>query len=206
MTVRKKVPVPLNNGVTATFVTFDFDHSKDDHIALLFKGWDSPTDTPLVRIHSECLTGDVFGSERCDCHAQLHEAIDTMSVTGGVLLYLRQEGRGIGLKAKLDAYDLQINHGMDTFEANRALGHTDDGRDYAIAAEMLKALNIPSVRLLTNNPQKVSSLMDAGIDVQAIQPTVVHVTQTNEGYLDTKIRHGHNISLLSSALRKTAGK
>lgn len=195
MPVRKQVPVPLNNGVTANFVTFDFNENGDgDHIAVLFGAWDTQT-APLVRIHSECLTGDVFGSERCDCHAQLHEAMDTMSDIGGILLYLRQEGRGIGLKAKIDAYDLQINQGMDTFEANRALGHQEDARQYDVAAEMLLALNVRRICLLSNNPDKARALRDAGIDVVAVRPTVVHVTQANEQYLNTKVQYGHSIKV-----------
>ena len=190
MSVHKKVPVPLENGVTATFVTFDFATPEKDHIALVFPGWDK-TDTPLVRIHSECLTGDVFASLRCDCHAQLHEAIDTMSKDGGIILYLRQEGRGIGLKAKLDAYDLQIRDDLDTYEANLALGQPEDMRDYGVAVQMLNDLDIPKVRLLTNNPEKAASLRTHGIEVSEIQRTAVHETPDNQPYLDAKLRHGH---------------
>ncbi len=190
MSVHKKVPVPLENGVTATFVTFDFATPEKEHIALLFPGWDS-SPVPLVRIHSECLTGDVFASMRCDCHAQLHEAIDTMTKDGGIILYLRQEGRGIGLKAKLDAYDLQIRDDLDTYEANLALGKPEDMRDYSVAAQMLKDLDIPKVRLLTNNLDKANSLRANEIEVSEIQRTTVHKTSANHDYLDAKLRHGH---------------
>ena len=111
---------------------------------------------PLIRPHSECLTGDVFGSQRCDCGAQLREAIERIAEAGGYLLYLRQEGRGIGLYDKLDAYLLQ-DEGLDTYEANLALGHAEDERDYTVAAQMLRALGLPMVALLSNNPTRPPS-------------------------------------------------
>lgn len=190
MSIHKKVPVPLANGVTATFVTFDFPQGEPEHIALLFPGWDKTT-SPLVRLHSECLTGDVFESRRCDCYAQLHETIDAMSKDGGILLYLRQEGRGIGLKAKLDAYDLQINSQLDTYQANVALGFAEDLRDYTVAANMLKDLEVSHVRLLTNNPEKVASLRAHGIQVTEVRRTQVHETTDNHDYLEAKQRGGH---------------
>ena len=116
---------------------------------------------PLVRLHSECLTGDVFGSQRCDCGPQLREAIERITERGGYVLYLRQEGRGIGLYAKLDAYALQ-DAGLDTYQANLALGHAEDERDYTPAAQMLLALGASRVALLTNNPDKVEQLRDLG--------------------------------------------
>lgn len=189
MAIHRRVPVPLES-VTATFVSFDIPSDDRDHVAVLFPGWDR-TDTPLARIHSECLTGDVFSSQRCDCHAQLHEAMDMMTAQGGILLYLRQEGRGIGLKAKLDAYDIQIREGLDTYAANVALGHGEDLRSYEIAAQMLKDLGVSKIRLLTNNPAKIDSLQNAGIVIAETVRTAVHATNSNKSYLAAKRRHGH---------------
>ncbi len=120
---------------------------------------------PLVRPHSECLTGDVFGSQRCDCGPQLREAVERIADAGGFLLYLRQEGRGIGLYAKLDAYALQ-DAGLDTYEANLALGHGADERDYTVAAQMLHALGVGEVGLLSNNPDKADQLEALGVRVR----------------------------------------
>ena len=151
-------------------------------------------DPPLVRLHSECLTGDVFGSQRCDCGPQLREAVERISDTGGYLLYLRQEGRGIGLYDKLDSYVLQ-DLGMDTFEANLALGHDEDERDYSAAAQMLVALGVDSLTLLTNNLDKVRQLRSHGIDVANQLPTALHLRRDNERYLRAKARGGHTLDL-----------
>ncbi|MGX8909096.1 GTP cyclohydrolase II [Streptomyces netropsis] len=142
-------------------------------------------DEPLVRIHSECFTGDVLGSTRCDCGSQLDEALRRLLDEGGVLLYLRQEGRGIGLYNKLDAYLLQ-DRDVDTYEANRMLGRGADERDYEVAAQMLLALGLPRVRLLTNNPDKVGQLVTHGITVTAVEPTAVHLTPDSARYLRAK--------------------
>jgi GTP cyclohydrolase II len=182
-------------------VSFDFEGHETEDIALLFPGWDKGGDV-LVRVHSECLTGDVFGSHRCDCNGQLNEAIDRMAVEGGILIYLRQEGRGIGLYNKLDAYKLQIEEGQDTFEANLHLGLPEDARDYKIASDMLKELGVSSIWLLTNNPDKVRALEEAGIAVYAIMPTGVHVTDDNVSYLSVKKQHGHTIG---SIVKKARG-
>ena len=150
---------------------------------------------PLVRLHSECLTGDLFGSRRCDCGPQLHEAVTLMSGTGGVLLYLRQEGRGIGLYAKLDAYVLQ-DAGLDTYDANVALGYDADQRDYTVAAQMLQALGLRRVALLSNNPDKAEQLTRLGITVSERVPTGVHVSDSNVHYLAAKARRGaHTLDL-----------
>jgi GTP cyclohydrolase II len=152
-------------------------------------------DPVLVRIHSECLTGDVLGSVRCDCGRQLNEALDRIQKKGwGALLYLRQEGRGIGLHAKIQAYHLQ-DEGADTLEANLMLGLPADARNYRIAAEMLSALKVEAVNLLSNNPDKENQLSEHGIKVVDRTPWVVGVGDDNRGYLQTKAnRMGHDIS------------
>jgi GTP cyclohydrolase II len=147
---------------------------------------------PLVRLHSECLTGDVFGSLKCDCGPQLRAALDLIAAAGGgILLYLRQEGRGIGLANKLRAYALQ-DRGLDTVEANRRLGFADDARDYGMAAAMLRALGIESVRLLTNNPAKMRGLEEAGITVIERVGHHMPANPHNADYLEVKRRKsGH---------------
>ena len=137
-----------------------------------------------VRIHSECMTGDVFASRRCDCGAQLVAALSHFREKGGVLIYLRQEGRGIGLVEKLRAYNLQ-DEGLDTFEANVARGHTPDARDYGVAVQILEALDVNSVGLLTNNPDKFKALKAAGLDVERV-PVAVDSHEDNEAYLKAK--------------------
>jgi GTP cyclohydrolase II len=153
----------------------------------------NPLKTPLVRMHSECLTGDIFGSKRCDCGEQLDAALKMIGQEGGVLLYLRQEGRGIGLINKLKAYQLQ-DSGLDTAAANVHLGFPEDGRNYLMAIEMLKQLNISKIRLLTNNPLKVNALEKHGIEIEARIPIVIKPQTENEFYLQTKkMRMGHLI-------------
>jgi GTP cyclohydrolase II len=187
---RTEVVVPLRfadgYATTARVITFDGLVDGREHLAL---GLGTPPTVPLVRPHSECLTGDVFGSERCDCGAQLREAVERISLAGGYLLYLRQEGRGIGLYDKVDAYALQ-DRGLDTYEANLALGHEADERDYTVAAQMLQALDAPRVRLLSNNPDKAVQLTALGVTVCAQVPTAVHVSPANAGYLSAKARRG----------------
>jgi GTP cyclohydrolase II len=161
-----------------------------DHIALVIgKRDDTP---PVVRLHSECLTGDVLGSLKCDCGPQLHEALHQISdANWGVLLYLRQEGRGIGLINKLRAYALQ-DQGFDTVDANTRLGFAVDARDFAVAANMLRLMNISSVQLLTNNPQKVAGLEAEGIAIIERLPLQIVANAHNIGYLETKRdRTGH---------------
>jgi GTP cyclohydrolase II len=150
---------------------------------------------PLVRVHSQCLTGDVFGSLRCDCRAQLEMALSMIAEAGaGILLYEQQEGRGIGLMAKLQAYALQ-DQGLDTVEANERLGFKSDLREYALPGEVLKALEVSEVRLLSNNPEKVSALQAAGIKVVERVPCEPDVTTHSEFYLKTKKeRMGHLFS------------
>ncbi|MEV6970404.1 GTP cyclohydrolase II [Hamadaea sp. NPDC051192] len=184
-----KVPFRFPDGYTTTADVFTFTGLVDgkEHLAIGLGDYrDNPI--PLVRPHSECLTGDVFGSERCDCGPQLREAVEHIAQTGGFLLYLRQEGRGIGLYAKLDAYALQ-DAGLDTYAANRALGHGDDERDYTAAAQMLAALDATKIKLLTNNPDKVAQLEEAGITVDETLPTQVHLSTSNARYLRAKVDH-----------------
>lgn len=145
-----------------------------------------PGKAPLVRVHSQCLTGDVFTSERCDCRAQLELSLRKIAKDGsGIVLYLPQEGRGIGLLNKLKAYELQ-DQGLDTVEANRKLGFAPDSRDYDFAAEALKALGVRSVRLLSNNPDKVEQLEKAGVRVVERVPCRPRVSHHSRAYLRTK--------------------
>ncbi len=195
-TVRTQVRIPLRFGdgyaVTAEAVTFHGLVDGAEHIALILGG---TANTALVRLHSECLTGDAFGSMRCDCGPQLRESVERIADNGGVLLYLRQEGRGIGLYNKLDAYALQ-EQGLDTYEANLALGLPEDDRDYTAAAQMLDALGIDTIDLLTNNPDKARQLRSLGVTVRGTRPTHVHVTPDNLRYLHAKVdRTQHTIIL-----------
>ena len=164
-----------------------------DHVALTLGDMAGP-DPVLVRLHSECLTGDAFGSMRCDCGPQLDAAMGAIDEHGwGCLLYLRQEGRGVGLPAKIQAYNLQ-DKGADTLDANLMLGLPGDARDYRIAAEILRAIGVDRVCLLTNNPDKVGQLQALGIDVVEMVPLIVGVGDENRGYLATKVeRMGHTI-------------
>ena len=198
--IRRQVMIPLRflDGFTtpARVVTFDGLVDGLEHLALGLGPYAEPSQqnasaatVPLVRPHSECLTGDVFGSQRCDCGAQLREAVERIAEAGGYLLYLRQEGRGIGLYSKLDSYLLQ-DAGLDTYEANVALGHAEDERDYTVAAQMLEALQVERVALLINNPDKAAQLTRLGVTVTDQVPTRVHLSATNAGYLETKAGRG----------------
>jgi GTP cyclohydrolase II len=158
---------------------------RDEDAVALVMG-DIHSAPPLVRIHSQCLTGDVFGSLRCDCRQQLEMALSMIAEQGaGILIYEQQEGRGIGLMPKLQAYELQ-DSGLDTVEANERLGFRADHREFALPAEMLKALGVAQVRLLSNNPDKVSALEKAGIEVVERVPCEVPLSTHAEGYLQTK--------------------
>ena len=159
-------------------------HTEEGLVALVMG--DIHTKPPLVRIHSQCLTGDVFGSLRCDCRLQLELALKAISKEGaGILLYEQQEGRGIGLMAKLKAYELQ-DHGRDTVEANEELGFAADCRGYELPAEALKLLGVKKVRLMTNNPEKVAALESAGITVMERVSAEVEPQDSFAGYLKTK--------------------
>lgn len=166
-----------------------------EHIALVHGDVMGAEDLP-TRLHSECLTGDALGSLRCDCRDQLETALRTLaSMERGLLLYLRQEGRGIGLINKVRAYALQ-EQGLDTVDANRALGFRDDERDYSVAAHMLASLNVGSIQLMTNNPDKIRQLEQHGVRVSARVPHVMPANVHNHLYLETKAtRSGHLIDL-----------
>ena len=184
--------LPLDGLPETQIVAFRASDDGQEHVALLIGAFGG--EPPLVRLHSECLTGDVFGSLKCDCGPQLKEALRIIGAAGGgVLLYLRQEGRGIGLANKLRAYALQ-DRGLDTVEANQRLGFGDDERDYAHAAAMLRALGIDRVRLLTNNPAKVAGLAEAGIEVVERVAHHMEANPHNADYLATKRKKsGHLI-------------
>jgi len=177
-------------------VAFTPDARGDEHLAIVRGQVRDATEVPM-RIHSECLTGDVLGSLRCDCRDQLHGALEMLgTLPMGVLLYLRQEGRGIGLTNKIRAYALQ-DHGHDTVEANHLLGFGDDERDYRVAAEMLGALGVRSVRLMTNNPRKLDGLRAHGIPIAGRIPIVMPATRHNAQYLMTKQkRSGHWLGMV----------
>jgi GTP cyclohydrolase II len=164
-----------------------------EHVALVHGDVMGHEDVP-TRLHSECMTGDALGSLRCDCRDQLEAALRSLShLERGMLLYLRQEGRGIGLRNKIRAYQLQ-DRGLDTVEANRALGFRDDERDYGVAAHMIASLNVKSVRLMTNNPNKIQQLEQNGIKVAGRIPHVMPANEFNRFYLQTKaVRSGHYI-------------
>jgi len=205
-TIRTQVTMPLRfaDGFSTTARVFTFNGLADglEHVAFglgdrsgVFTPDAHPGPPPLVRPHSECLTGDVFGSQRCDCGAQLREAVELIAEAGGYLLYLRQEGRGIGLYAKVDAYALQ-DEGLDTYDANLALGYAADQRDYTVAAQMVRALGLTRVALLSNNPDKAAQLSRLGVAITDQVPTGVHLSATNAGYLATKAHRGaHTLDL-----------
>ena len=187
----EEVPLPTEHGsLRARAFTID----GHDHLGV-FAGSLDPAPAgpaPLVRVHSECLTGDVFGSHRCDCGEQLNQALDLIAEQGGAVIYLTgHEGRGIGLSNKLRAYALQ-DQGWDTVDANRELGFTDDARDYRAAATILRTLGLDRIRLLTNNPVKTASLEKLGITVEAVVPLEVAARPENTHYLTTKRERMHH--------------
>jgi len=192
---RISLKVGSNSDISAEMVSFNKLKSEKEHVALVFGQADENQKVPLIRIHSECLTGDVFHSSRCDCGEQLDEAINLMAAEGGVILYLRQEGRGIGLYNKIDAYKLQ-SEGMNTYQANNHLGFGDDLRDFTEAGQMLEALNISRLKLMTNNPIKVKALTDYGLIIEKEVNTSTHIKDGNEDYLKAKADNaGHKLDL-----------
>jgi 3,4-dihydroxy 2-butanone 4-phosphate synthase / GTP cyclohydrolase II len=167
--------------------------TKKEHLALCYGDWRNAKPV-LVRAHSECLTGDVFGSLRCDCQLQLNDAMQQIVEEGsGILIYLKQEGRGIGLVNKIKAYVLQ-DQGLDTFEANRELGFKDDHREYWVGAHILRDLGVKNIRLITNNPEKLADFEKFGINVQD-RVSSVHISDTNKNYVEAKkVQHNHLIA------------
>ena len=187
---RARLPVEAHENTH--IIAFRSPDDMREHVALIIGNRDASV--PLVRLHSECLTGDILGSLKCDCGPQLHEAMAEMATAGwGVLLYLRQEGRGIGLINKLRAYGLQ-DQGYDTVDANHRLGLPTEARDFGVAAQMLKLLHIPRIVLLTNNPHKVDILQAHGIDVTERRSLKIVANVHNAHYLATKkARTGHQL-------------
>lgn len=196
--------VPLAGGIEARFVAFRGGPALRDQVAVII-GAPDPDQPALVRLHSACLTGDLFGSLRCDCGDQLRKAVARLAAEGGgVLLYLDQEGRGIGISNKMRAYALQ-DEGFDTIDADAVLGFDADERRYELAAAILEALGLRRIRLMTNNPAKVEALRRAGIEIVARRPLVGLVTTENRNYLATKARRGgHMLDELLAGIEPTA--
>jgi GTP cyclohydrolase II len=190
--IAARAKLPVSASADAELVAFRSAADAADHVALIVGQRDGSA--PIVRLHSECLTGDVLGSLKCDCGPQLQEALAQIAGAGwGILLYLRQEGRGIGLVNKLRAYALQ-DQGFDTVDANIRLGFAVDSRDFAVAAQMLRLLAVEEMRLLTNNPEKVAGLETEGIRVTERLPLKIAANPHNAHYLDTKRdRTGHKL-------------
>ncbi len=192
---KSQIPTPYGSFEVVVFRTA----GGDEHLALT-RGDVAGAEDVLARVHSECFTGEVLNSLKCDCREQLDEAMRRVDAAGrGVIVYLRQEGRGIGLGNKIRAYALQ-ERGADTVEANRMLGFEDDGRSYEVAAEILRGLAVRSVVLMTNNPRKLEGLASAGIAVHRREPITIEPNAHNRAYLDTKReRMGHLIGDPESA-------
>jgi GTP cyclohydrolase II len=202
LTIHRAVCARVPTGV-GEFQLCLYTNNRDnkEHLALI-NGDVEDQHSVLVRVHSECFTGDVLGSQRCDCGEQLRRAMELIALEGrGVIVYLRQEGRGIGLAEKLRAYNLQ-DTGLDTVDANLALGHPVDERDYSMATAILKDLGVQSVRMITNNPQKITEMEIRGIKVEERIATLPTVYADNAAYLLTKIQrmnHLFNMDLFSFA-------
>jgi len=198
-------PLPTEYG-EFTAVAYENDVDRHQHVALVKGSW-RPDEPVLARVHSKCLTGDVFGSERCDCGPQLHAALKQISRAGkGVLLYLDQEGRGIGLVNKLRAYNLQ-DQGLDTAEANVRLGFKPDLRDYGIGAQILRDLGVGKMRLLTNNPKKIVGLEGYGLEVVERVPIEMPPSRSNRAYLKAKRdKLGHLLTLPEPAAARTTSR
>ena len=191
--------IPTRFGGEFRIIAFNNEIDHLLHIALV-KGDIIPEKPILVRVHSECMTGDIFGSLRCDCSEQLHTAMHMIDEEGsGVVLYMRQEGRGIGLVNKLKAYELQRTHGLDTVEANHELGFKGDLRDYGVGAQILVALGIKKMRLLTNNPKKIVGLEGYGLTVVEQVPIEILPNAYNKGYLECKkLKMGHILKFIET--------
>ncbi len=187
--------VPTEHAGEFTVIVYENDMDAYQHIAMI-KGQINPEEPVLVRVHSECMTGDIFGSMRCDCGDQLHRSMQMMDKAGaGVLLYIRQEGRGIGLVNKLKAYNLQ-DQGMDTVEANEKLGFKPDLRNYGIGAQVLVDLGVKKMRLITNNPKKMVGLQGYGLSVVDQVPMEIEANEHNRCYLECKkLKMGHLLNI-----------
>ncbi len=189
LTLQSHARVPLKLAHSSALYVYREDNHDSEHYAVLIGG--TLDAKPLVRLHSACFTGDCLGSLKCDCGPQLHHSLEALNEQGGILLYLSQEGRGIGLPNKIRAYHLQ-DQGFDTVEANLKLGFADDERDFRIGAEILKQLKVDEVRLLTNNPRKIQWLENEGIQVAERVPLKIPPNELNRDYLVTKARKsGH---------------
>lgn len=190
--IRKTKPAQLPTKFGRFKVIAYEDDSKKEHLAIIAGDVKGKSDV-IVRIHSQCITGDALGSLRCDCGEQLERSLKRIDREGGVLIYLAQEGRGIGLLNKIDAYTLQ-DKGADTVEANVKLGHAEDARDYSSAALMLKDLGVKSIKLLTNNPHKIDSIKKCGIIITERLSLIVPATCFTKKYLQTKKeKMGHQL-------------
>jgi len=190
--------LPTKYGGLFTAIAYENDIDPHHHIALV-KGEIGPEDRVLVRVHSQCLTGDVFGSKRCDCEEQLHTAMTMVEKEGkGVIVYMRQEGRGVGLVNKLKAYSLQ-DLGKDTVEANEGLGFKADMRDYGIGAQILADLGLHKIRLMTNNPHKIIALQGYGIEIVERVPLEAKPNRENIDYLKTKVKKMGHVFTIKSA-------
>jgi 3,4-dihydroxy 2-butanone 4-phosphate synthase/GTP cyclohydrolase II len=188
--------IPTEYGGEFEMIAFENQVDNLLHIALV-KGEIDPEQPVLVRVHSECMTGDIFGSMRCDCGDQLHRAMKMIANDGvGAIVYLRQEGRGIGLVNKLKAYELQQKQGIDTVEANRKLGFKDDLRDYGIGAQILRNIGVRRMKLLTNNPKKMVGLEGYGLSITEQIPIEIEPNEFNRCYLECKkLKMGHTLQL-----------
>ncbi len=202
LTLVSEARVPLRSGTASRFIVFR-DAVGETSVAVIV-GEPDLNKPVLVRLHSACLTGDVFGSRRCDCGDQLDLALANLEdVGGGIVLYLPQEGRGVGLASKMRAYELQ-DEGLDTVDANTTLGFDDDERDYRVAGQMLKMLGVGRVTLMTNNPTKLHGLAEAGVDIAGRVPIETPMNADNRRYLAAKaVRAGHRLDQVIASLRET---
>lgn len=193
LVVEARTPLPTRHGTFDVYVFRYADDPEKEHLAIVSGEVRDKHEVP-IRVHSECLTSEVLGSLKCDCREQLEFALEAIASRGvGVVLYLRQEGRGIGLINKVRAYALQ-SQGVDTVDANRQLGLPDDTRTYDSAAAMLEYLGVKSVRLMTNNPEKVTALRSLGVNVKDRIPVLIKPNPHSRGYLETKrVRMNHNL-------------